>query len=287
MVIKLERVSIIVPVFNSEKTVKRCIESLLDLDYPKNKLEIIFVDDGSKDMTKEIIKSYRQIRLVEQEHRGPAATRNNGFRNSSGNFIFFTDSDCIVPKNWIKEMLGRFGKDIAMVGGGLVPFSLETLSEKFEQNRRDRLYGDKKRLIEALPSCNMAIRRDVFEKVKGFDEQFRYPSFEDYDLCYRIRDLGYNILYDPKIGVVHLHSSTWKGVFRRAFMHGREGVKFRKKIKFLSSKEILFFFKLFLLPLMTLKYSKKFILVSMLYNFITLVGEIFGIIKYGMKREFE
>lgn len=280
MVIDLERVSVIVPVFNSEKTLKKCIESLLDLDYPKNKLEIIFVDDDSKDRTKEIIKSYRKIRLIEQDHRGPAVTRNNGFRNSSGNFIFFTDSDCIVPKNWIKEMLGRFGKDIGMVGGRLVPFSIETLSERFEQNRRDRLYGSRKRLIEALPSCNIAIKRGVFERVDGFDENFKFPSFEDYDLCHRIRGLGYKILYDSEIGVVHLHSSTWKGVFRRAFVHGRESVRFRKKRGLSSAKEIVNILKMPMVPALSFKnYGIKLLLPGMIYETMAWIGNISGFLK--------
>jgi len=276
MVIDLERVSVIVPVFNGEKTVKKCIESLLDIHYSEDKFEIIFVDDGSLDKTRDIIKTYKRIKLVEQNHKGPAAARNNGFRNSSGNFIFFTDSDCILPKNWVNEILTKFDKDIAIVGGKLLPFSMKTLSEKFEQNRREKLYGNKKRFIEALPSCNVAIKRSVFEKVGGFDEDFRYPSFEDYDLCYRVRKLGYKILYNPEIGVIHLHSSTLKGVFRRAFMHGKEGEKFRKKRMGFSKKCGVFnIIKLFSIPFISIKnYPRCFILIGMTYDFINIIGKL-------------
>jgi cellulose synthase/poly-beta-1,6-N-acetylglucosamine synthase-like glycosyltransferase len=277
MVIDLEKVSIIVPVFNSEKAVKKCIKSLLNIDYPKKNLEIILVDDGSSDATKDVIKSYKGVKLIKQNHEGPAAARNNGFRNSNGKYIFFTDSDCIVSKDWIKKMVGEFRDDIAIVGGSLVPFSFKKKSERFEQDRRERLYGEKREFINFLPACNMAIRRGVFERINGFDESFRYPSFEDYDLCYRTRKMGCKILYDPKIGVIHLHSLTWKGVFRRAFMHGREGVKFRNKLGYPIIKEILSSLKVFLLPITAIKnYPKKFILVGMIYDFINILGVIFG-----------
>lgn len=280
MVINLVKISIIIPVFNSEKTVKKCIESLFELDFPKNKMEIIFVDDGSIDNTKKIIKNYNHVKLIEQNHKGPASARNNGIRKSSGDFIFFTDSDCIVPKNWVTKMLGRFENNIAMVGGSLVPFSLNKLSERFEQSRRDRLYGNKLMFVNALPSCNMAVRRKVIEEIKGFDENFKYPSFEDYDLCFRIKELGYNILYDPDIGVIHLHSPSWIGVFKRALRHGKEGVRFRSKLNYKGDDEgILFISNLFLFPFRALKYPSNLIICGFIYEFLNIVGELIGIIR--------
>lgn len=280
MVVDLQNVSVVVPVFNSDNTIRKCIESLLKLDYPRRHLEIIFVDDGSEDNTKEIIKSYNSVSLIEKKHMGPAATRNTGFRNSSGKFIFFTDSDCIVPENWIKEMMKEFEENTGMAGGGLIPFSLRRSSERFEQNRREMLYGKKRAFVNYLPSCNLAVKRGVLEEVGGFDEDFKYPSFEDYDLCHRIGELGYKILYSPDIGVIHLHSSSWKGVFKRALMHGREGVKFSNKIGYPLCKDFLSVFKIFLLPAISIKnYSYKFMLVGILYDFINIMGKLSGIIK--------
>jgi GT2 family glycosyltransferase len=279
MVIDLEGVSIIVPVFNSKKTIKKCLESLLNIDYPKHKLEIILVDDGSTDGTKEIIRHYSGVKLIEQGHKGPAATRNVGARKSSGKYIFFTDSDCIVRKDWIMNMLKEFRGNLAIVSGSLVPFSMKRPSEKFEQMRRERLYGVRRRLVEAVPSCNMAIKRRVFNEINGFDEDFKYASFEDYDLCRRVKKLNYAILYEPMIQVIHLHSSSWKGVFRRAFIHGMEGVKFRNKKGEKSRELIVLSSNIIFIPFKSLKYGPKFIS-GFIYEFSGILGELVGLGKY-------
>ncbi len=278
MVIDLEGVSIIVPVFNSEKTIRKCLESLLNIDYPKHKLEIILVDDGSTDGTKEIIRHYSGVKLIEQRHKGPATTRNVGVRKSSGKYIFFTDSDCIVRKDWIMDMLKEFRGNLAIVSGSLVPFSMKRPSEKFEQMRRERLYGVRRRLVEVVPSCNMAIKRGVFNEINGFDEDFKYASFEDYDLCRRVKKLKYAILYEPTIQVIHLHSSSWKGVFRRALIHGREGVKFRGKDE--KSRELIILLSnILLINFKSLKYGPKFIS-GFIYEFSSILGELVGLAKY-------
>ncbi|MBS7648907.1 glycosyltransferase, partial [Candidatus Bathyarchaeota archaeon] len=90
-------VSIIIPAFNSEATIKDLLESLMLLDYSKDNLEIIIVDGGSTDRTMEIAKSY-PVRIIVESRKGINVARNAGVKSSKGEILVFTDSDCVIPK---------------------------------------------------------------------------------------------------------------------------------------------------------------------------------------------
>src|SRR5262245_6871280 len=94
---ELPHVSVVVPVFNAQQTIRACIQSLLRLNYPKPNLELIFVDNVSTDRTPEILRQYQpDIRILHQSKKGPAAARNKGILNAAAEIIAFTDSDCVV-----------------------------------------------------------------------------------------------------------------------------------------------------------------------------------------------
>ncbi len=101
---KNELVSIIVPTYNSHKYIRECLDSLLIQTY--NNIEIVVIDDGSIDNTKEIIKSYKDDRIVfiEKQNTGVSNTRNIGIDIAKGNFISFVDSDDFVDPDYIKKM---------------------------------------------------------------------------------------------------------------------------------------------------------------------------------------
>jgi len=102
------KVSIIVPAYNEERNIEKCIESIFDSSYPKNKLDIIVVDDGSTDNTLKIIKKYRNVRVLKQNHLGKVEALNLGALNSSNEFLFTVDADTTLEKNCIKELLKPF-----------------------------------------------------------------------------------------------------------------------------------------------------------------------------------
>jgi len=278
------KVSIIVPAYNAEKTIQKCLNSLINIDY--NSYEIIVVDDGSTDRTWDILKEYSDANdnlvCVRQKNSGPASARNRGVSISNGKIIFFTDSDCIVPESWIKGLLKYFnGSSIGAVGGSLKPVTIDSIIERFDQRRRENLYGNEKKFVDALPTCNLAVRRSVFEEVGGFDESFKYASAEDYDLCYRIRDKGYAIFYDPEVAVLHYHSQNLKSLLKRGYIHGREGVKLRAKRGYPLYKEFVSLTKVVLLPLTSLKnYSGDLYFIGLLYDSMSYTGKLVGLLKY-------
>ena len=111
-------VSIIVPVYNGERTIGNCIESLLSLKYSHSKYEVIIVDNNSKDATLKIIQKYPVISLIEKRIQSSYATRNTGLKKATGKIIAFTDSDCIADKDWILKSVECFKDEkIGCVGG--------------------------------------------------------------------------------------------------------------------------------------------------------------------------
>ncbi len=284
-------VSIIVPVYNAERSIKKCIGSLLNLDYTKSKYEIIFIDDASMDNTKRILEDcaekHKNIKIFEQLHKGPAAARNLGITKANGKIIFFTDSDCVVPRNWITNMQKYLdNNNIGAVGGSLKPVSSNSIYEIFDQKRRENLYGCEKKFVDALPTCNLAVRKGVLEEIEGFDESFEYASAEDYELCYRIRKAGYKILYAPEISVLHYHSQNLKSLLRRGYTHGREFIKLRRKHEGNRLNILKILLISFVMPLATIrKYPLGLSTIAILYETSASLGGVVGLWRYVVKNE--
>lgn len=109
----IPKVSVIVPVYNVEKYLQQCIDSLLEQTYPN--IELIFVDDGSCDNSYDILcsaaKSDSRISVIYQENAGPSAARNNGLRHCTGKYIMFCDSDDIAAPEWCAVMVNAIEKN--------------------------------------------------------------------------------------------------------------------------------------------------------------------------------
>ena len=109
--------SIIIPTYNSASFIGQTIEACLVQDYPKDKIEIIVVDDASTDGTKAVVTRY-PVKYIYQKRGGPAAARNRGYRSAKGEVIFFTDADCVPEKDRLKVMIENLcKKDIVAVTG--------------------------------------------------------------------------------------------------------------------------------------------------------------------------
>lgn len=222
------RVSIIVPTFNSEKTIERCIDSLFKIDYPKDKLEIIVIDNSSKDRTSSILKKYKNIIYLAEKRQSAARARNRGIAHSKGEIIAFTDSDCVVDRNWVKELMKPFkNRDTVCVAGLTVFKGQSTVINKAAEKRGLGAYvrwmDQGERGLSWAPTCNLAVKRDVLEKVGGFTEAFRGAAGEDIDLCWKIGKLGYQIIFNNRAIVYHIREA-WNSlpkILSKFFSRGR------------------------------------------------------------------
>jgi glycosyltransferase involved in cell wall biosynthesis len=217
-------VSVVVAVYNGERTIGECIDSLLALRYPADRLELCVVDNGSRDGTPAVLRGYadRIVRLHEAT-RGPAAARNAGLRSASGDVVAFTDADCRVDPGWLAALVAPLADPEVGIAGG----TIRAMPRANEVERFGEVIHDHRRAIEVYRppyaiTMNWASRRAALREVGGFDERFRRG--EDVDLSYRMIQAGYTLTFAPAAVVYHRNEESLAGLFREGFAHGFHGV---------------------------------------------------------------
>ncbi len=210
------KISFIIPTYNRLNSLTKTVDSIIKQTHKT--YEIIIVDDGSTDGTVKKIQQYADIRILKtQGRRGPSYARNLAILQSKGHYLWFLDSDVILPdENIVSRTLAMFqsNKKIGSLGGEIVPL----------EGNVDRAYGRKllwdgrNKRIEAyknttliecdyLATCNCLTKKEYTEKLKGFDEQFVFGA-EDMDFGTRLQHLGLNNYVWHGASVLHYHSQT-------------------------------------------------------------------------------
>lgn len=214
----MSTVSVVIPAYNAAKTLPACLGACLGQRMPA--LEVIVVDDGSTDGTKEIAASFPGVRYLRQENQGPAVARNFGARAAMGEIIAFTDADCVPREDWLAQLVQGFEEGVVAVGGTYDIANPESLLARLVheeiRTRHARFTGE----VDFLGSFNVAYRKEAFNAVKGFDETFRAASAEDNDLAYRLHEAGGRLRFTPEAVVAHYHSASLGRYLRTQMGHG-------------------------------------------------------------------
>jgi mycofactocin system glycosyltransferase len=221
-------VSVVIPVKDQPGELAGCLEALHGLDYPKEKLEIIVVDDGSLEAV-----APSGVRVIRQDvSRGPAAGRNTGAGAARGDIIAFLDADCVPHPAWLKELVPFFrAADIGAVGGYVEGHDRKRLLDRYEavasslnQGSSILMAGDTASTFY-VPTANLLVTRDAFFKTGGFKDGMRLG--EDVDFCWRLRT-GNTLLYVPCGRVAHKHRHRLLPMLRRRAEYGTsEAVLYR------------------------------------------------------------
>lgn len=218
-------VSIIVAVYNRAQEIGECLESLLSLDYPRTKREIIVVDDGSTDATPQVVRGYDVTLLEMDRNRGQSAARNAGVAAARGEIVAFVDSDCIAEPAWLAELVPYFQDDRNVLVGGFVDsYYTESLLDRYEEAKSPLCMGWELVVGQGVesdfyvPTCNMLVRKGAYLRVGGLNEDQRVG--EDVDLCWKLKEIGARLLYVPKGKVKHKHRNRFLDTFRRRFDYG-------------------------------------------------------------------
>ena len=212
-------VSIVVPMYNSERTIEQCIVSLINQNYPKKRYEIIIVDDHSTDNSAKIVSKFKNVQLIRQAKgkKGPAAARNLGIKHAKGEFIASTDSDCVVPKDWLGKFVFHLANhpEIDALGGSLIACASNNFICKCEGMLSD--CAGHKALI-ATP--NAIFRKKAIIDAGLFKENF--TSGEDPDLIWRMEEKGCKISFLSELPVVHhYYRASFKHFFKHHIWYGR------------------------------------------------------------------
>jgi len=213
---KYPKVTIFVPVKNGERTLRKCIDSLLKLDYPKK--EIWIIDNMSTDSTPKILKSYdKKIKWRKMAGR-VSKMHNYVLRNVKTKFLAYTNADCTVKGDWLKKLIDGFDSDdiVATAGYFGTPKDIDKLQLLIGREMEER-YKKFPKYIRRSPDATLCVRTNVAKKVK-FDEDF-FWSWES-DFGYRLTRRG-KMKYIPKAIIYHYHRSTWKGFFKQQFKNGK------------------------------------------------------------------
>jgi glycosyltransferase involved in cell wall biosynthesis len=253
-------VTVIIPTYNSAHTIHITLDSLKRQSY-KN-IEIIVVDDGSTDNTKDILKDYN-VKYLQQKNQGPAGARNLGLKHAKGEIIVFTDADCKVPTHFISAFISGYERyNVAGVGGYMEahkgvanynPFAF------FEKWRSKHLFGiDPNKEILGGIECpaggtnSVSYKKKVLEEVEGFNPSLR--TGEEMDLKKKICDKGYKILFIP-IKVEHFHEYSLQRFLQQAIQRGtgKDANKKMVYVKFLLYSPLIFY----TITKKIIKYRKK------------------------------
>ena len=218
-------VSVIVPVRNRAEEIASCLESLLRLRYPSEKLDLIVVDDASEDRTPQIVSGF-PVHLLSMSKRSQASCcRNMGAQQAKGEILAFIDSDCQADALWLRELVPAFRESGVGVVGGLVDSFFQAKAvDRYEKVKSSLHMGPWfKRSEETnrffyVPSCNLLTRKELFLKLGGFRADLHVG--EDVDYCWRVQDRGYEVDYRPRGRVFHRHRNTLGGFCSRRFDYG-------------------------------------------------------------------
>lgn len=221
MLAKSFRASIVVPAYNAEAALARCLAGLLNQTVPKENYEVIIVDDASTDGTAAVAAQY-PVQVVRQPHGGPAEARNRGAKLASASVLVFTDADCVPTSTWLERML-RPIEDSEVVGAkGRYATSQHELVARFVQLEYEEKYQRmaRERYIDFIDTYSAAYRKDVFLANGGFDTTFPVPSAEDQEFSFRLSEQGYKMVFVPDAVVFHSHPDSWYRYLRRKFRFG-------------------------------------------------------------------
>lgn len=219
-------VSIITVNLNGKDYLNVLLDSIAQLDYPQEKLEVILVDNGSADGSAEFVASnYPKVKVIKNDYNtGFAVANNMGAKAAGGDYIAFLNNDTKVDSQWLTELLRPVYKDSETVcvgskvlsydgqkldfAGGMINFEGKGFQVDFGLPKDEDIHDQ----YAYLPFVNggaMLVDRKVFLSSGGFDEDF-FAYYEDVDFGWRLWVLGYRVVFAPKSIVYHVHHGTSK-----------------------------------------------------------------------------
>ena len=219
--------SIIVPVYNRPQEIDELLQSLTKQTYIK-KFEVVVVEDGSENISKEIVQTYSKdlnIQYYLKNNTGAGASRNYGMQHATGKYFIIFDSDCIIPPNYLVEVENALTEKYTDAFGGAdaAHESFTTIQKAINYSMTSffttgGIRGNKKAVDKFQPrSFNLGISKKAFEITNGFSKM---KIGEDIDLTFRLWDNNFETQFIEKAFVYHKRRSTFKQFFKQTFAFG-------------------------------------------------------------------
>ncbi len=219
----LQKVSVIVAAYNSQRTIAKCLESIMELDYPA--FEIVVVDNNSTDCTADIIRRYPVKYLLETKKGWPAA-RNKGIVSSKDKYVANIDADCFPSKDWLKNLVNAFnGDNVGCVVGKTLVKEGKTLAQRYyaASNPFDIEHKIEKTDYVPWGGGNNIMLREAFVKAGGYDSG-RFTSGADTEFHYQLtKKYDYKTKYAPKALIYHEARGSLREFFIVASKYAYDG----------------------------------------------------------------
>ncbi len=216
-------VSIIIPVYNHWQYTHGCLKSILKNTVFRN-FEIIIADDCSNDETGEMLKKVAGVRVVRNERNlGFVLNCNMASRLARGKYLLFLNNDIFVSKDWLEPLVSLAESDekIGIAGSKVVDkdgrlqecgWIMQSDGWGFPVGRGDDPSQSKycrAGEVDCISGCCFLVRRTVFEGVGRFDERFAPAYYEEFDLCFAVKDRGYKVMLEPASVVTHYDAASY------------------------------------------------------------------------------
>jgi GT2 family glycosyltransferase len=278
--------SIVIPTYNRPDRLEKCLQSMTQLDYPRDRFEVIVVDDGSAQPMESVavpFQSHLNLTVIRQVNSGPAKARNTGASHAQGEYIAFTDDDCTLDRQWLRALETCFkAHPQALVGGRTINALPDNVFSTASQLLIDYIYSYYNAPASSanfLASNNFAMPREQFQAVGGFDVNFPLAAGEDREFCDRWLHHGYAIVYAPEVTIHHAHHLSLKSFWRQHFNYGRGAFCFHQTRSVrtdegLRVEPLTFYWNLIRFPFVQSSSSSPFVLTALL--FLSQVANVLG-----------
>ena len=219
--------SVIIPTRNRAGPLGRCLDAIARIDYPTDNFEVIVVDDASRERLDAVVEARQvgpPVRLLRQEHSGPAAARNRGAAAAKGEWLVFIDDDCRPAPTWLRTFASHISEDDEAFGGaarnGLPDNPFSAASHELVEFVCGWLF-DRDSPLGFVPSNNFAVSAERFRQLEGFAREFPSAAAEDRDFCCRWLESGGRIRLARDALIDHEHPLGPVSFWRQHFNYGR------------------------------------------------------------------
>lgn len=194
-------ISIIIPLYNAERTLEKCLKAVFDSGFQD--FELLVVDDASTDSSIKIAESFPCKVLKLPYNQGPSVARNHGARNAKGDVLLFIDSDIVIQRDTLNLFVDSLKSYCAVFGIYTQKPGTDGLLSLYQNFYAHKSIKETNEVTSMLYSYCVAIKKDAFLEIGGFDESWRRPTFEDVQLGLRLTENGHQIYLNKNIKVVH------------------------------------------------------------------------------------
>jgi GT2 family glycosyltransferase len=280
-------ISVIIPTYRRSRQLQKCLTALIRQDYPKNRFEVIVVNDDYETPIDNILSQFQdklQLYLLNQSHLGPGSGRNLGVQKAKGQYLAFTDDDCAPASDWLNKLTSVItDKPECAVGGKIINALSENPYATASQMIIDYVYSYYNvNHVQSLffTTSNLTVPAKLFHEIGGFDSKnFPFAS-EDRDLCDRWLEKGNKMIYQPDALVYHFHKYNFFTFCRQHFLYGQGNFQLYQQRALRNSKKAKLESQSFYIKMATYPFTQNKNLKALMTVLLICCSQIFSLTGY-------